>query len=277
MKTILLLAMSLLVGGGFAQVLRPNKVNVYTLIVDYDNPQFEGGNLAYYDCPSCINDSLPFIVDYHEPGDFGSMTFLLNPTEDTLFHGSMIWMGQGQIYYPNNFSVESPFMIQDDIIGMPEDVQCYDMNGHKITDPQFMNAAQNAWYEVNRLEVVELAAEYGFKTAMYLYAPAVGAFDPGSAKWVVFMYRNVQLSEISEVASGGDFTLYPNPAKSLINVSGSEQKISHYEVRNNLGQVLQTGNLDSHTILLTGMSDGIYFLDLRDGDALVQRIRFQKF
>jgi hypothetical protein len=277
MKTILLLATFLLAGGSFAQVMMGNKVNVFTLLVDYDNPQFEGGNLAYYDCADCSNDSLPFVVDYKSPGDFGSISFTLSPSGDTLFYGSMIWMGQGQMFHPSAFRTSSPFVVQEDIIGMPEDVICYDMSGHRISDPQFVNSAQSAWYEVNRLEAVKLASENNFKTAMFMYAPSVGGPNPTDAKWIIFLYRNIQLSTLTEMASGGGFTVYPNPAKSLINVSESIEPVSHYEVRNNLGQVLQTGKLDSRTILLTGMSEGMYFLDLRDGDNLVQRIRFQKF
>jgi hypothetical protein len=194
-----------------------------------------------------------------------------------LFYGSMIWMGQGQMFYPSSFGTESPFMMQEEIIGMPSDVVCYDMTGRRLSDPQFINAAQNAWYEVNQLEVVKLASENNFKTAMFMYAPSVGTFDPASAKWIVFLYRNVQLNTVAEMAFGPGYTVYPNPAKSLINVSEGFAKVSHYQVRNNLGQVLQSGTLDSRTILLTGMSEGMYFLDLKDGDELVQRVRFQKF
>ena len=277
MKTVLLVAIFLLAGRSFAQVMVENKVNVFTLLVDYNSPQFQGGNLAYYDCLDCSNDSLPFYVSYHDTGDFGSLSYTLAPTGDTLFYGSTVWMGQGEMLYPSSFNMDSPFMLQDDIIGMPEDVVCYDMQGRRISDPQFMNAAQTAWYEVNRLEVVKMASENGFKTAMMVYSPTAGVFDPGAAKWVIFMYRNVQLNSLQEAAFTPFYNVYPNPAKSVLNINPGLFKVSHFEVRNNLGQVLQTGNLDSHSILLTGMSDGIYFLDLRDGDNLVQRIRFQKF
>ncbi|MCE3295874.1 MAG: hypothetical protein K0R65_1588 [Crocinitomicaceae bacterium] len=275
MKAILLYVSFLLISGSYAQ-MELNKVNVFTLLVDYDNPQFEGGNISYYDCPSCSNDSVPLLIDYQEPGDVGGITFRLEPTGDTLFNGSIIWMGQGQINQPSAFNMESPFIMQDDIIGMPENVSYFDMQGRPISDPQFVNAAENAWYEVNQLEIVKTASENGFKTAMLMYTPAVGVFNPEVAKWVIFFYRNVQLSSLQESVLN-PFTVYPNPAKSLINVSAGTAKVSHFEIRNNLGQVIQTGNLDSHTILLTGMADGIYFLDLRDREDLVQRIRFQKF
>ena len=275
MKTILFLAGLLLTGGSFAQ-LTENRANVITLLVDYDNLQFEGGNLASYLCADCNNDSLPFNVSYQSPSDFGSVTFTLSPTGDTVFHGGIVWMGQGELYYSYDYGMGSPYEIQEDIMALPEDAMFYDMQGREISDPQFVNSARNAWYEVNRLEIVETAITEDFRVGIFLYAPTVGVFDPSVAKWVVYLYRNRQLNTLGEPVH--QFVVYPNPAKDQIRVDPGFVPLSGYVIRNTAGQILQAGNFDSYTILLTtNTGDGIYFLDLMNGNAVVERIRFLKF
>ncbi len=89
--------------------INPDSLNLAVLVVDYDTYVFEGGNLNYYKKCTCASDSLPFIPHYDPPGDFGGISFTINESGDTIFDATIIWMGTGQIYYPNSFSLQWPF------------------------------------------------------------------------------------------------------------------------------------------------------------------------
>ena len=74
-------------------IIKNGYVNIATLMVDFDTYAFEGGNMSYYVCPNCAVDSIPFLIDYNDPLDFGGITFYLSPVYDTVFNASIIWMG----------------------------------------------------------------------------------------------------------------------------------------------------------------------------------------
>ena len=70
--------------------------------VDYLTYNFEG----YYEIPineiDYSNDSIPLSVNYFPPGDFGSIELIYN-NSISVFNGTIVWMGLGQILYPENF------------------------------------------------------------------------------------------------------------------------------------------------------------------------------
>jgi hypothetical protein len=62
-----------------------------------------------------------------------------------------------------------------------------------------------------------------------------------------------------------DVNVYPNPSKGLININAANDKITHADVYNYLGQlVVSFKDLDINTINLTSLSKGIYFLKLKN-------------
>ena len=68
--------------------------------------------------------------------------------------------------------------------------------------------------------------------------------------------------------------LFPNPAQSVLTVqTGAELTGAQYSVMNELGAVVQTGYLhDTNTnIQLNRLSNGIYFLQIQNQDAPLNR------
>jgi hypothetical protein len=71
-------------------------------LVAYETDEFEGGrevSFPPYALPP--TDSLPRIVDYEPPGDFGSIAFEYVDTADTVFYGSIVWAGRGEMLVPD--------------------------------------------------------------------------------------------------------------------------------------------------------------------------------
>lgn len=70
--------------------------------------------------------------------------------------------------------------------------------------------------------------------------------------------------------------LFPNPAENSIrlNFSGKLNAESTFEIRNQLGQLIQSGkvmNVSSKEIDLSGINQGLYYVVIRSGDARITR------
>ncbi|MEI7504493.1 MAG: hypothetical protein WCJ61_14535, partial [Paludibacter sp.] len=164
-------------------------LNLCVLIVDYKTYKFEGGDLNYYTV-NTSKDSLPFIIDYVPPGDFGSITFKLNKTFDTVFRASIIWAGTGNISFPKKFSLSNPFNLLNKKVIKPN-IEYFGMEGKKVYDDTlFIHQADSAWSSINSLEITNKFSEVDFKVGIYLYPPSEGAFIPDKAKWIIFLYYN---------------------------------------------------------------------------------------
>ena len=99
--------------------LRDDTTNIAILVVDYLTYNFEGGTIQYYPLPSSITtDSLPFEIEYLPPSDFGHIIFKLIESHDTLFYGTIVWHGRGEIKYPKEILppdsfARTPYPIND--------------------------------------------------------------------------------------------------------------------------------------------------------------------
>lgn len=249
-----------------AQILpiNPDSLNLAVLVVDYNTYAFEGGNLSYYEKCTCSNDSLPFIPDFNSPGDFGGISFTLEHTGDTIFDATIIWMGTGQIYYPSEFSMQWPFEYHD--LAMPKPVlEYFDWSGQKTNDPAIIQKADSAWDVVDSLIITSFFANYDYKTGIYLYPPTVGMFDPGVAKWIIFLYYSeVVYSEISNRTSN-QITMFPNPCRGQLSLTFGINEIGKYQIEifNQVGQKMSFGRIVSGEEVrldLSGFATGIYFL-----------------
>ena len=70
--------------------------------------------------------------------------------------------------------------------------------------------------------------------------------------------------------------LFPNPAENSIrlNFSGKLNAESTFEIRNQLGQLIQSGNVNnvnSKEIDISGINQGIYYVVIRSGDGRITR------
>ena len=58
--------------------------------------------------------------------------------------------------------------------------------------------------------------------------------------------------------------IYPNPATDILNIKGNIPMNLEYEIRDNLGRLVQTGQLSSKKINLMSLQKGVYFLQFKD-------------
>ncbi|MCX6258238.1 MAG: T9SS type A sorting domain-containing protein [Bacteroidia bacterium] len=260
---------------GFCQadtIIKHGYANIATLMVDYDTYAFMGGNISYYSCPDCMNDSLPFSAYFNPPLDFGDITFELASTSDTIFNATIIWMGTGQIYHPTSFTQNSPFSLSDDTIAKPSDTRYIGENGVITNDSVFKQKADSAWNAIDTLNITKYFSDYIFKAGIYLYPPTVGMFNPQVAKWIVFLYY-YDKSNLVNYHYPEQINVYPDPAsdKVFLDYNMNKSNTLQFKLCNLTGAVLSEGLIDnsSKQIDISTYPDGMYFLVISDNNGNV--------
>jgi len=147
----------------------------------------KGVIVAFYPpCEDCDIDSLPFKVMSNGVPDYYDIAFTFTETGDTLFYATIIWMGLGQILYPNEFLPANSFKIMHSDNPEPIGTEYFDFV--KMEDSLEMKG-QVAWETVRNLDISKEFAKYPYRVGIHLYPPTVGVFDTNPAKWIVFLYR----------------------------------------------------------------------------------------
>lgn len=161
-------------------------VEDYSLLVvkvDYDSLITEGiyeyRNLPDYDG----DDDLPLNVIYKSPGDFGSIAFTHKVTNDTIFSGGIIWMGQGEISHPSNF--DENFTRSGSKILYDDDYEEYYPDGNNYFDELDFD---EALFEISNIDIVKEYMASDCEVGVYFYPPSVGVLDPTVAKYIIFLY-----------------------------------------------------------------------------------------
>ena len=249
--------------------LSQDSANVAVLIVDYDNPQFEGGSLIHYaPCPLCSDTSLPFEVLFDPPGDFGGITFTLGAGGDTVFDATIIWMGTGTIQYPGTFYNGYPFTYDTFPVLMPE-LEYYSLYGSATNDSAFIALANQAWDLVDSLEITQMFANLNYKAGIYLYPPWVGMFDPTVAKWIVFLYAEEIITDLPEL-NNQNLKLYPNPVAEDLHLYFEDElsEESNFHIYNQLGEQMTVSYHimeNSVDFDVSSLPAGIYYLRMVSG------------
>ncbi|MDR3236645.1 MAG: hypothetical protein LBT48_08005 [Prevotellaceae bacterium] len=162
----------------------PIKSNVLLLKVDYTTYTFEGGKELDLDKSS---DAFTITNEYLDPGDFGSIKLFYSEIGETLFYGTIIWAGSGEILYPKNWLLAENFdrALTDDYIFPAngfEDV--FNPNGAIFDYQKIWGHVQNVikareYLKSNPKQVVKL----------FLYTPSVGSGNPEEWKWIIFLKK----------------------------------------------------------------------------------------
>ena len=125
-------------------------------------------------------------VFYESPGDFGGCAAVSARTGLTVFGGSIIWMGTGQITHPKTWRAVGPLGANCPPAGGVPKSQGYDL----------VNGAALAQTDVDKAVAVVLKTAipgamwkggYVFDAVVLRYPRSVGAFDPTSAEWIVLV------------------------------------------------------------------------------------------
>jgi hypothetical protein len=179
--------------GSTTWLIKPGSMSLAILVSDYLSYTFEEGTLDHYpDCGHCDDDGLPFSIRFNSPGDFGDITFHYTETGDTLFHGTIVWLGTGRIEFPASFTPAGEFEAAGVPPGDPLSIEYFNISP-QLDEETFKAQATLAWNRVKDLDIVGEFAKGEYRVGIYLYAPAVGVFVPDLAKWIVFLHRQKHL------------------------------------------------------------------------------------
>ena len=186
--------------------LPSDSVSFGLFVVAFQTKVFEEGVLLNY--PTCLEVdtvSLPLELEVQPAADFGYTIMTYPCTGDTVFHGSYVWMGMGQIYKPNSFIPADSFYVQEDSIPQPASAQYWQEDGMPLQEPSEIQAADSVWSAIQNLHLVSQFARYPYQAVIYLYHPSWAPLEPSTSKWIVFLYRNPT----------APLATYPGPAFSL--------------------------------------------------------------
>ena len=261
--------------------IKEDSMNLAILVLDFLSYEFEEANISYYPlCDSCDLDSLPFVVKFTSPMDYGEILFKYSPNADTLFYASIWWMGMGEIYYPDQFLPSSEFEYQTSSISLPNHVQYFDywlIPGY-CSEERFKEKADSAWMTIDSLLIVEEISQYTFRVGIYAYTPSVGMFDPYLAKWIIFLYYGNSFSTgITDLSHNtADVRSFPNPFTTSTTLSFRLEKPDNvrFTVYNVHSQIVYTieGRREKGEQKIEwnaeGLPAGMYFYRLEAGDRI---------
>ncbi|WP_298418424.1 T9SS type A sorting domain-containing protein [uncultured Kordia sp.] len=61
-------------------------------------------------------------------------------------------------------------------------------------------------------------------------------------------------------------SIYPNPAKNIVNIKGLDTSLTALEIYNSIGQLIATKNNDLNTFNVSKLKSGVYFVKIYAGD-----------
>jgi hypothetical protein len=157
---------------------------ILLLKVDYTTNTFEGGKELLFAQPA---ETFTITNKYKEPGDFGSIKLFYSEINETLFYGTIVWMGCGKISYPENW------LPAEDFVRTADKNYVFPANGFENIFNPFDNTFDYniVWgYIQNIIKLREyLQSNPSQKVKLFLYQPSVGVGDPKDWKWILFLKK----------------------------------------------------------------------------------------
>lgn len=155
---------------------------VLMLKVDYLTHAFEGGKETDF-----AENSSAFTISsqYIPASDFGNIKLKYDEINEVVFDGDIIWMGLGQINYPQNLLLANQFetVSTADVVFPTTDFQ------HILPDPNQVYDYNEVWLAVQNLVKVRqyLISNPNGIVKLYFYTPSVGVGNTADWKWIVLM------------------------------------------------------------------------------------------
>ncbi len=250
------------------------------LISDYETSEFEEGTVLNVPiCLPCDDAEFPLEVIFQSPVDFGWIQFNYTETGDTVFYGTIVWNGQGEIYFPDTFFPADSFGVENESATDPDTIVFRYWNGSTLEEDTLLQSGSDAYERIRPLNIVHQFAEYPYQIMAYLYTPSVGMTDWSVAKWIFFLYRNPEVigvddeNQIPEI-----FKLqkpFPNPFNPSTTIRFSatpNQKttLCIFDITGRLVEELVNGELvtGEHEIVWNAgnQPSGVYFVRLQSGN-----------
>lgn len=158
-----------------------NGATLALLKVDYQTHKFEGAKVFYFDAAGAVPQTIPIQMTYVPPGDFGNITLQYAPTGDTVFDGSIIWSGKGEMTQP---------LLSKGFPAGPVALPAPDTNDVEVITPNtyIRKEAYNipdVWTGISNLYITrDFMQNHNTRVGIFLYMPSVGIGDP--ADWDYF-------------------------------------------------------------------------------------------
>lgn len=163
----------------------PAANKVVMLKVDLETNAFEGGKEFTF--PEA--DTFTISTIYNDPGDFGDITLKYEEVDETIFAGDIIWMGLGEMTYPEALNATGDFPSIETSVPMPaqEDFELVIYSEYSYY-PDAIDY-QAIWDAIDDLQVVEEYRDSNpdAKINLFLYTPSVGAGNPAEWDWYVIL------------------------------------------------------------------------------------------
>lgn len=161
---------------------RDNRSKILMLKVDYLTHNFEGGKELVF---SQSTDSFTIKTFYTPPGDFGNIKLVYEELDEIIFDGDIIWIGLGEINYPQNIIPASVFeyVMTCDYITPREGFE-------NVFNPDSTNYDYSPiWSSVQGLVKVreDLRSNPNSSVKLFLYTPSVGVGNPEDWDWIIFL------------------------------------------------------------------------------------------
>jgi len=131
--------------------------------------------------------------DYQEPLDFGNIRFDFEEIGETIFEGSVIWLGEGVRSFPPILKNSIEFDTSDQIIDKPDF-----FNFIQLLEPlrDDLNLDEDLlWSAIDDLRLVHEYRQGNPEESMhvFLYTPSIGGCCPEEWDWYIIMHRNTSL------------------------------------------------------------------------------------
>ena len=159
-----------------------NPNNVLVLKVDYNTNAFEGGKELFF---TETTSTMTVSNQYVQPADFGSLQLIYTELNETIFDGTIVWNGLGQMNFPQNMLPANQFehVLTADYV-LPAS------GFENVFNPN--NASYNyesVWTSVQGLVKVRqyLQSNPTATVKLFLYTPSVGFGNPEEWDWIVIM------------------------------------------------------------------------------------------
>ena len=158
-----------------------NKIMIFK--VSYLNYIFKGAKEIILSNSVQTFDSLPFRIT-RQGLDFGNITLFHKSTNDSIFDGSIIWMGSGKIKFPAKFDTSAAFVKLNYYMMIPDSTRFQFV--YYVYSPTSIDF-DKLWSALNNLEIVKQYLVFNKKIAIYLYTPSLGIGNPYEWNRIVFM------------------------------------------------------------------------------------------
>lgn len=133
--------------------------------------------------PAPTEDAFVF---YDAPSDFGGAAVVSKRSGLSVFGGSIVWLGTGEITYPKTWRPAQDLASGCPAVGAPRPLAGYDLaTGSKATTAEI--AAAHAEVAQTAVPAAFWGGGYLFDVVVLKYARGVGAFDPNTAEWIVIV------------------------------------------------------------------------------------------